>query len=461
MPRWGRDVMQKERASLREKLSYGTGAVAYCIETTLILTYLMLFCSDVLRINVAIIGVIMTVVKVLDAISDLIITSIADRGNSRWGKYRIWILNGIPLAVCVLLMFWSPVFLTSELSKALWVLAIYLVMTPILETAIVCPFMAMNVTMSEDTKDRLDFSNARALGESTAQIILSLIAMPIILYFGGYKNILGWRVMSAVVAVIIVICTLNCFFGTKERIYVSYEDAEGHQIKWREKFRPILGNRPFWKLMTIIFFLMAHAYASSSLFAYICIYNLGHEEWVSPLLTTGFAVQTLITGALFYLGRRFEKRVIMLAGGLCVLIANCCLVFANGFAMAAAYEVLLGTGNGLFMGISFAMLTDVADYTEWKSGIVLPGIISAFATFAMKFGGAVTTSLVGAALTFSHYDELLSVQSAYTCRILLLSLIAISGVSILLSMVMVWRMKEITSQLVTTYRKEIDARIKR
>ena len=127
MPRWGRDVMQKERASLREKLSYGTGAVAYCIETTLILTYLMLFCSDVLRINVAIIGVIMTVVKVLDAISDLIITSIADRGNSRWGKYRIWILNGIPLAVCVLLMFWSPVFLTSELSKALWVLAIYLV----------------------------------------------------------------------------------------------------------------------------------------------------------------------------------------------------------------------------------------------------------------------------------------------------------------------------------------------
>ncbi len=151
----------------------------------------------------------------------------------------------------------------------------------------------------------------------------------------------------------------------------------------------------------------------------------------------------------------------MLAGGLCVLIANGCLVFANGFAMAAAYEVLLGTGNGLFMGISFAMLPDVADYTEWKSGIVLPGIISAFATFAMKFGGAVTTSLVGAALTFSHYDELLSVQSAYTCRILLLSLIAISGVSILLSMVMVWRMKEITSQLVTTYRKEIDARIKR
>ena len=134
---------------------------------------------------------------------------------------------------------------------------------------------------------------------------------------------------------------------------------------------------------------------------------------------------------------------------------------ASGFAMAAAYEVLLGTGNGLFMGISFAMLPDVADYTEWKSGIVLPGIISAFATFAMKFGGAVTTSLVGAALTFSHYDELLSVQSAYTCRILLLSLIAISGVSILLSMVMVWRMKEITSQLVTTYRKEIDARIKR
>ncbi len=216
-----------ERATLQEKLSFGSGAVGYCVEMTLVLTYLMLFCSDVLHIDVAVIGIVMAVVKMLDAVSDIVITNIADRTSTRWGKYRIWILNGIPLAVVLFLLFSDPGFLQGDRAQIVWICVIYIILVPILETAVTCPYMAMVVTMSKDPKDRLDFSNARALGEAGAQIIVSLAVMPIILCFGGYREITGWRVMAAVIGGIIILCTLICFSGTKERVHVSYEEPAG------------------------------------------------------------------------------------------------------------------------------------------------------------------------------------------------------------------------------------------
>ena len=183
--------MKQGRATVREKISFGSGAMVYCVEMILVLTYLMLFCSDVLHVDVAAVGIVMAAVKMLDAVSDIVITSLADRTNTRWGKYRIWILGGIPLAAVLFLLFLNPGFLQTDTAKILWVCVIYMILVPILETSVTCPYMAMVVTMSEDPRDRLDFSNARALGEAGAQIIVSLAVMPIILSFGGYRNITG------------------------------------------------------------------------------------------------------------------------------------------------------------------------------------------------------------------------------------------------------------------------------
>lgn len=448
--------MDNGKASVREKVSFGTGAMVYCVEIVLVLTYLMLFCSDVLHVDVAVIGIVMASVKVLDAVSDLVLTSIADRTKSRWGKYRVWILNGIPLAAVLFLLFLNPGFLRTDTARLIWVCVIYIILVPVLETAVTCPYMAMVVTMSEYPKDRLDFSNARALGEAGSQIIVSLAVMPIILYFGGYRNITGWRVMAAFIAGVIVICTVICFRGTKERVQVSYEDGTGKQMGFREKCRPLIKNRPFWKLIVIILFFMAHLYTSSSLFAYFCIYNLGHEEWVSPLLTLGFSLQIVMTVLLFWLGRRYEKKTLLIAGGICILAADILLLTDGGAFAAASYQGLLGIGNGIFNGIAFAMLPDVTDYTEWKTGIALPGMISAVATFAMKMGGAVSAFLASRVLVWAQYNAELPVQSEFTLRILRICIPVISGICLIVTMFLVFSLKELSENSVAQYRREIN-----
>lgn len=85
--------MNSEKVSLREKGCYGIGALSYTVEMMVVLNYLMLYCSDVLKINVAIIGTFMMIIKIFDAVTDVVITSLADRTNTPWGKYRVWILN--------------------------------------------------------------------------------------------------------------------------------------------------------------------------------------------------------------------------------------------------------------------------------------------------------------------------------------------------------------------------------
>lgn len=446
------------RASIREKICFSFGGIVYCTEMVLVLTYLMLFCSDVMQINVGIVGVVMAAVKILDAISDIVITGIADRTKTRFGKYRVWILNGIPLAAVMTLLFLRPAFLTNTTAKILWICILYIILVPVLETAVSCPYMAMIVTMSEHEKDRLDFSMARALGESVAQIIVSAVAMPIILHFGSYRNITGWRAMAAVFACIIIAASLICFFGTKERVYISNEGANGRQMGLGDKIKVLHKDRPFWNLIFIIVLFMAHFYASSALFTYFCIYCLKHTEWVSPLLTCGFVLQIITTVVLLYLGRKMEKRTLLVIGALFILAADGFLFGAAGYTQVVIYQAFLGVGNGIFNGIAFSMLPDVTDYTEWKTGIALPGMISAIATFAMKLGGAISSWLASRMLIWARYDETLQVQTVHTQRFLHFAMPLFSAGCMVAGLILVLKLKELDHSSVRRYRKAIDDR---
>lgn len=446
------------RASLREKICFGCGAIAYMLEMILTLQYLMLFCSDVLKINVALIGVIFFFVRFLDAISDVLVTELADRVVLKWGRYRIWILSGIPLAVMTFLLFLNPEF-SSTSAKTLWLVALYILVVPVFETALTCPYYALIVTMSEHSDDRLDFSHARSLGEAIAQAVVSLAAMPIICSFGTYKDTEGWRVMVLVLGTMMIICTLVCFFGTKERLIANYLKSNGkNRISFREKIQPLRKNAPVRKSILIILLYMMHFYTSQTLFSYFCIYTLGQPEWVSALTSLGFVVQIVVTVLLIRFGRIFEKRTLLIFGAFCLLISNVFLVTADGFIFAAIYQILLGIGDGVFNDIAFALLPDATDYTEWKSGIALPGLISALATFFMKMGGAAATLLSSQILVLAKYNEALSVQTDYTIRMLRLCIPLNSLIWMASATILVLSLRDLSKDNVNWFRQEINAR---
>ncbi len=104
------------------------------------------------------------------------------------------------------------------------------------------------------------------------------------------------------------------------------------------------------------------------------------------------------------------------------------------------------------------MLPDVTDYTEWKTGIALPGMISATATFAMKMGGAASTLLASQVLVWAGDSDQLTVQSDFTLQMLRVYLPAFSIIFLTAAITPSFRMKEVSRKAVEGYREEIDTR---
>lgn len=429
---------------IREKICYGIGAMANEFQLTIIGTYLLIFFTDVMKIEPIIAGGVFLVGEICDAFTDIIITNIADKTETKWGKYRPWILFGIPLAAMLVLVFWYPDFLITNKFKIIWAYLIYIIMVPIFQTCFICPFITMNNVMSKDSISRLDFATFRTIGENLADILVNSLAMTIILSVGiSFKDIRGWRVMAILFAVFMIIATIIGFLGTKERIKISNKDEQGNVISLKQKLSLYKGNLAAWKMLIITTAFYFSFSFVNIMFSYFCIYNLGHEEWVSVLSTIGIISQLSIVCLLPYLGRRLKERTLLIIGSIVFLIGLISCYFTNSFEMAIVYQILKGIGIGLIGSLIWSMWPEVADYTARIKGIAAPGIIMAVGTFFMKIGLAFSSFICSWILKLSNYNAALSIQSSYTLDRIHMCFVSIPMICITIMLIANIRLTEI------------------
>lgn len=434
----------REKVRLREKIAYGVGAMANEFQMMVIGTYLLLFFTDVMKLPPASVGGIFLVGGLADAVSDIIIINIADKGRTPWGTYRPWILAGIPLAVCFVLNFWYPSFLKADVQKLVWVYAVYLLTVPVFQTCFICPYVTMNSVMSKDGVTRLDFATCRSIFENIADLLVNALVMTIVLYFGrSYKDIFGWRIMALGFAALMVICSLIGFTGTRERIEVSDLTSEGYRLTLWDKIKLYRRNPAAWKMLGLTCFFYFFWVVISQLFSFYCINYLRHPEWVAPLSTLGVAAQLGAILLLPFLGRRFQKRSMVTAGCILLLGAFLYSLFIDGFLSAAVYQVVKGIGCGLINSLIWSMWPEVVDYTERLKGIAAPGVITAVGTFMMKIGTAVAGYFVSWILLISGYNAALNEQPFSVCQWIRYSFVVIPFVCILVTMIINFRLTEL------------------
>src|SRR3990172_6114847 len=99
----------QQRLSLKEKLAYGVGDLAANFVFQTQITFLMFFYTNVFGIAAGTAGTILLISRVIDAFNDPIVGALADRTNTRWGRYRPWILwTAVPMAVALVLCYTTP-----------------------------------------------------------------------------------------------------------------------------------------------------------------------------------------------------------------------------------------------------------------------------------------------------------------------------------------------------------------
>lgn len=203
----------------KEKIGYGLGDMASSMFWKLFGAYLMIFYTDIFGLSAAVVGTMFLITRVWDSFFDPIVGIIADRTNSRWGKFRPYLLYfALPFGIIGVLTFFTPDF--SITGKIVYAYITYSLMMMIY-SAINVPYASLLGVISPNPQDRNTLSTYRMTFAYIGSFIALLFFMPLVNYFSDNNRCLqnqqyGWMMAAIVIALTCVFLFLGCFSFTRE-----------------------------------------------------------------------------------------------------------------------------------------------------------------------------------------------------------------------------------------------------
>lgn len=390
----------EQKQGEREALSYGLGGVTSTLNSTVKNTYLMTFLTEFAGIDAVFIGIVSTVMSIWDAINDLIIGRIADKTNTRWGKYRPVMLLGILLWTALLIMLFCVPDLSLTGRNIYYVTLLFFV--SIGSTCFMIPWQSLNTVMSGDTNVRNHLLMYRSLFGTLAGTLLGVVLVPVVNAVDGGKK--GYLTVVVGAAAISLLCGLICFYG------VHRKDRPGAiptppKTGMREYLK-VLANKP----VACITGMMACSYLTSALMSgssmYYFTYVVKNLELVKFNSICSMIAGLLVVPLLPPLYRKIGRTKMFVIGAIIQLTNPICafifrehipvwLMMVTAFTFAAGFSIT----NTTIM----SLVPDCADYTEYRSGYANAGAVSSVVSFSRKFVQSFSTSIIGIALGLSGY----------------------------------------------------------
>lgn len=456
-------------ATLKEKIGYGFGDMASSMFWKVFSAYLPFFYTYVFGLDLELAAVLFLVTKIWDAVSDPMMGIIADRTNTKWGKYRPYLLwIAIPFAIAGILLFTTPNF--GETGKNIWAFATYILMMTVY-TAINVPYGSMLGVMTEDSDEKTVFSSFRMFFAYAGSFIVLLLWEPLCNFFAGTSGKVthdpnAWFLAMAVVGVTCCLLFMLTFKMTRERIKPSIK-----QTNIKDDFKSLLHNSPWWILLGGVLFFNFFGAVRYAVIPYYFATQIPESATLSFLSIdflfyagifftigeianmAGVAVATPIT---FKIGKKSTFLYSLFA-----IIALCIAFYYVPVNNTAGYWTLLilQIATGIFTGIIsplvWSMYADISDYAELKFKTASTGLIFSSSSMAQKFGGAFGTAAVLwllAAFGFNTEEGAVQTPEAIEGLRYLISWIpagiaAISAAFIFIYPLTTKRMKEINDKL--------------
>src|SRR5574344_2157320 len=205
-----------QKVSMAEKIGYSLGDGSANLVFQMMMMFQLFFYTDVFGIKATAAGMILLVARVFDAFVDPVVGILSDRTNTRWGKYRPWVLwTAIPFALFFIMAFSTPDF--SERGKILYAGRTYTVLMAVFSFNNT-PYSSLGGVMTSDIKERTSITSIRFVTATIATFVVQGLTLPLVARFGQGDAEKGWSWTIGLFAVIVVVLLLVTFFTTKERI---------------------------------------------------------------------------------------------------------------------------------------------------------------------------------------------------------------------------------------------------
>ncbi|QOD61967.1 MFS transporter [Polaribacter haliotis] len=171
------------KLKLKEKIGYALGDGAANIAWRGVATFLFIFYTDVFGLSPITVGILFLVARFSDGISDILMGIIGDRTETKYGKFRPWILwTAIPLAVILSLLFTNPNF--SDTGKIIYAYVTYILFT-LIYTANNIPYGALMAVMTGDDKERASLGSYRMVGAFAGGMLVQGALLYLVASFGN------------------------------------------------------------------------------------------------------------------------------------------------------------------------------------------------------------------------------------------------------------------------------------
>ena len=396
--------------SLRDKLGYLFGDFGNDFTFVLSSSFLMKFYTDVMGVEAAIVGVVMMVARFVDAFTDVAAGRICDRSRSTpAGKFKPWILRMcVPVALSSFLIYQSGLSGLPMYAKVGYLLVTYILWGSVFYTFINIPYGSMASAISADPDDRQSLSTYRTMGGMLAGMIIGA-GVPVFAYetIHGNSVFSGRRftLIAGVFSILSIFCYLACYFLTTERVRPRQESVEHQSVA--DMVKETLANRALLSIIaaSIIMLLAQLTMQSMAGYIYPNYYNSPAAQSIATfMMLAGMSIAAVIARPL---ARRFGKAEISVASNL-LAVAVCVILFLTrpqNVWIYVAFQALCWLGLGVFSMVSWALITDVIDDSELRSGVRSDGTVYALYSFARKLGQAASAGLTGALLSTIGYSQ--------------------------------------------------------
>lgn len=406
-----------QKISIKEKIGYGFGDFASSMFWKIFSVYLLFYYTDVFGISAAVVGTMFLVTRIWDTALDPIIGVITDRTDTKWGKFRPYLLwVAIPFGIVGILTFTAPAL--SLTGKVIYAYTTYTLMMMVY-SAINVPYASLMGVITSKIKERTALSTFRFIFAFAGSILVLASAEPLVSWFsrtstGKLDTQQGWQYAMIVYAIIAVIFFYFTFKWTRERI----KPPKGQKASLKADLKNLATNKPWFILLgagisTLIF----NSLRDGSAIYYFKYYFQSQEAFELPIFKVAINYSTLylvlgqtanIVGVILAkpISDKIGKKNTFMWSMIIAAILSCVFyLFKNDdLFMIFFFQFMISVCAGSIFPLLWSMYADIADYSEWKTGRRATGLIFSSSSMSQKLGWTLGGALTGWILALYGFE---------------------------------------------------------
>ena len=428
----------------KDKLGYLFGDFGNDFTFILSSSFLMKFYTDVMGVSPGAIGVIMMIARFVDAFTDVTMGRICDKSKTTSnGKFKPWILRlSGPVAISSFLMYQSSLSDLPYIAKVVYLFITYILWGSVFYTGVNIPYGSMASAISSSPDDRQSLSTYRSMGGMLAGAFVTAV-IPLIVYdkVNGKDVMNGARftVVAGVCSVLAIVCYLLCYFLVKERVTYHSERATRKDNNVFTMLKNAVKNRALISIIAASVVMLFSQLTLQQMTNYIFPNYYGNASMQSVSTVAMMGAMIFAASISKPIARKFGKAEVSAVSNLFAGLGSLLIYFLRpqNVIIYIIVQTVCWLGLGVFSMVSWALITDVIDYSEIKNGIREDGSVYALYSFARKLGQAAASGITGGLLTAIGYSEATAFDKTVTDGIFDISTL-VPAIGFILLAIILW-----------------------